>query len=122
MGCTTAEAAVGATSGSATGSEPQTPKGVLEDVLEEPEVASEPVPKVVPGEVPTEGAMIAELTVTPSPSHGESVPSSSSSRIATTTGIVSGARLKVVLGYPAPYASGTVPMDEAVSTAHWALS
>jgi hypothetical protein len=63
-GITTAEAAVGATPGSATGGEPQTPEGVPEDVLEvseeEPEVALELVPvlEVVVEEVPAEGAMI----------------------------------------------------------------
>jgi hypothetical protein len=70
VGTTTAETAIRATSGSAIGSEPQIPKVVLEDVLEEsekePEVLPEPVPKVVLGEVPTEGAMIAMRTTTPS--------------------------------------------------------
>jgi hypothetical protein len=37
-------------------------------------------------------------------------------------GTASGAGLEVVLGHPSPYASGDIPLDDAVSTAHRALS
>jgi hypothetical protein len=125
-GTTTTEPAVGVTSGPATSGDPQTPEGVLEDVLEESEeeveVAQESVPKAVSGEVPIEGAMIAAHMVTPSPSHGAPVPSPSSPRIAAAAGAASGAELEVVLGHPAPYALGDIPLDKVMSTAHRALS
>jgi hypothetical protein len=95
---------------------------VLEKSEEEPEVAPEPVPVVVPGEVLAEGAKIATRTETPSPSHGTPVPSPSSPHIAAFMGTASGAGLEVVLGHPAHYAPGDVPLDEAVTTAHWDLS
>jgi hypothetical protein len=94
---------------------------VLEESEEEPEVAPEPMPKAVPGEVPAEGAMIAARTATHSPSHSAPALSLSSPRIAIAVGAVSGTRLEVVLGHPAPYASGDVPLDEAMSTPHRAL-
>jgi hypothetical protein len=53
------------TLGAATCGEPQTPEWVPEDVLEEseePEMASEPMPVVVPDEVLAEGAMIVART------------------------------------------------------------
>jgi hypothetical protein len=68
-GTTTAEVVVGLTPGPATSGEPQTPKGVLEYVLEESEeeleMVAEPVSEVVQGEVPSEGAMIATSVATP---------------------------------------------------------
>jgi hypothetical protein len=126
IGTTAAEAAVGVTPGSATSGKPQTPKGVPEDVSEEseeePEMAPEPVPEVVPEEVPAEGAMITVHVAAPSPSHGAPAPSSPVPRIATATGVASGTGLEVVLGHPTPYVSDDIPLGEAMSMAHRALS
>jgi hypothetical protein len=68
MGMAVADAAVGVALGPAPISEPRTPEGVPEDVVEsegEPEVALEPVPEVV-----QEGAMIVvRVAAAPPPSH-----------------------------------------------------
>jgi hypothetical protein len=118
-GTTAIEAVVRATPGSVSSDEPQTPEGVREDVLEESEEEPEmvPEPEVVPEQVPVEGAMIIARAATPSPASSSSFP-----RIAATAGAASGVRLKAVLGHPSPYAPGNVPLDEAMSTAHRALS
>jgi hypothetical protein len=85
-------------------------------------VAPEPVPKAVPGEVPAEGGMTAACTPTPSPSHGAPMSSLPSPCIATAMGAASNTGLEVVLGHPAPYVLGDVPLDEAMSTPHRAMS
>jgi hypothetical protein len=54
------------------GDMPQTPKGVPEDVLEESEMVSEPVPEVVP----VEGAMIITYAAAPSLPYGAAEASS----------------------------------------------
>jgi hypothetical protein len=125
---TAATTAVEAAPGSAVGSIPHTPKGVPEDVLEEseeePKMAPESVPKVVPKEVLVEGAMIVVRLAAPSPSHGAPVASSPAPRAAATTSAAAGdaAGVEVVIGHPILYAPDDIPLDEAVSTAHRALS
>jgi hypothetical protein len=120
------EVAVGPTPGPATGGEPRTPEGVPEDVLVESEVelevAPELVPEVVLKEIPMEGAMIAASATTPSPSRGASALSPPAPRIAAAVGVASVTGLEVVLGHPTPYAPDDIPLGEAVSTAHRALS
>jgi hypothetical protein len=95
---------------------------VLVESEVEPEVAPELVPEVVLKEIPMEGAMIAASAVAPSPSHGASAPSPPVPRIAAAVGAASGTGLEVVLGHPTPYAPDDIPLGEAVSTAHRALS
>jgi hypothetical protein len=82
------------------------------------------VPEVVPEEVPAEGAIIAPHAVAPSPSHGAPAPFSPTSRTAATAGAAVGtaAGLVVVLEHPTPYASDDIPLGEAMSMAHRALS
>jgi hypothetical protein len=80
------------------------------------------VPEVVPEVVPTERAMIDARAVAPSPSHGAPASFLPAPHIAAATGAVFGAGLKVVLGHPTPYALDDIPLGEAVSTTHWALS
>jgi hypothetical protein len=75
IGTIAVDAAVGVTPGPAPDGEPRTPEGVPEDLVEdseeEPEVALEPVPKVVQEEALAEGAMITVRTaVARPPSHG----------------------------------------------------
>jgi hypothetical protein len=103
---------------------PQTPEGVCEDVLEEleeePDMASRPVPE----EVPVEGAMIVAHAASPSPPHGAATASSPAPRAATAIGIAVGVavRPEVIMGHPTFYVSDDISLDEAVSTAHRALS
>jgi hypothetical protein len=103
---------------------PQTPEGVCEDVLEEleeePDMASGPVPE----EVPVEGAMIVAHAASPSPLHGAATASSPAPRAAAATGIAVGVavRPEVIMGHPTFYVSDDISLDEAVSTAHRALS
>jgi hypothetical protein len=66
--------------------------------------------------------MISVHAVTPSLSHGAPAPSSLAPRIAAAVGVASGVGLEVVLGHPTPYVPGDITLDEAVSTAHQALS
>jgi hypothetical protein len=107
---------------------PQTPEGVCEDVLEEleeePDMASGPVPELVPEEVPVEGAMIVAHTASPSPPHGAATASSPAPRAAAATGIAVGVavRPEVIMGHPTFYVPDDIFLDEAVSTAHRALS
>jgi hypothetical protein len=114
--------------GPAASNMPQTPEGVIEDVLEElkeePEMTPEPVPEVVPEEVPVEGAMIIVHTVAPSPPHGAAAASSSAPRVATVAGTTTSVAvgLEVIMGHPTFYAPDDIPLDEAVSMAHRALS
>jgi hypothetical protein len=83
----------------------------------EPEVA----PEAVPEQAPTEGAMIAVHTAAAPPlSHGARAPLSSP---VVALGVAASEGMEVVLGNPPPpYASGDIFVDEAVSTAHQALS
>jgi hypothetical protein len=103
-------------------SEPRTPEGVPEDVVEfegEPEA----VPEVVQEEAPAEGAMIvARTAAAPLPSRGARAPLSSAPRRAVASGAATGEGMEVVLGHPTPYAPGDISVSEAVSTAHQALS
>jgi hypothetical protein len=123
-GTTIVEAAIKVTPGTATDDGPQTLEGVPKDVLEESEEEPEmvPEPEVVLEEVPADGAMIVVRAATPSPSHGAPAPSSPVPRIAIGAGTASGTGLEVVLGHPTPYAPDDIPLGEAVSTAHQALS
>jgi hypothetical protein len=66
--------------------------------------------------------MITTHVVAASPSHGAPAPSLPVPRIAAATGAVSGAGLEVVLGHPIPYAPDDIPLGEAVSISHRALS
>jgi hypothetical protein len=114
--------------GSAAGGMTQTPEGVLEDLLEESEeeleMAPEPVPEVVLEEVPVEGAMIVTHVATPSPPHGAAVASLLEPHVATAAGDAPDAMVgpEVILGHPTSYAPDDIPLEEAVSTAHGALS
>jgi ribosomal protein S27E len=106
---------------------PQTPEGVPEDVFEEseeePEMLSELAPEVVLEEVPVEGAMIVAHVADPLP-HGavEASPpapphSYSHRRCCRCCG-----EPEVVMGHPTSHALDDIPVDEAVSMAHKALS
>jgi hypothetical protein len=97
---------------------------VLELSKEEPDMAPELVPEVVLEEVPMEGAMIVVRTAAPSPSHGAPAMSSSAPHAATAVGAAASAAagLEVVLGHPTLYVLDNIPLDEAVSTTHRALS
>jgi hypothetical protein len=123
---TTTEATIRVTPGPVIGGEPQTPKGVLEDVMEEfeeePRMAPELAPEVVPEEVLVEGAMITVRAVAPSPSHDTPASFSPAPRIAAAKGAASSAVLEVVLGHPTPYALDDIRLGETVSTAHRALT
>jgi hypothetical protein len=81
MGAATVDAVVEAAPGPAPDSEPQTPEGVPDDVMESegvPEVAPEAVLAVVQEEAPAEGAMIAVRTMAAPPSsRGTRAPLSS---------------------------------------------
>jgi hypothetical protein len=85
-------------------------------------MAPEPVPEVVPREVPAAGAMIAVSSAAPSPSHGGTTPFSLATCTAATAGAAAGVGLDVVLGHPTPYAPDDIPLGETVSTTHLALS
>jgi hypothetical protein len=105
IGTAAAYAAIGATPGLASDGEPQTPKGVPEDVVEDseggPEVALEPVPKVVREEAPAEGPMIVvRVEVAPPPSRGARAPLSLAPRRAAALGAATGEGMEVVLGHP----------------------
>jgi hypothetical protein len=125
----TAAPAVGTTAvtvapGLAVGGLPQTPKGVPEDVLEEVEEEPEMVLELVPEVVLVEGAMITVRAAAPSPPCGASAASSLVPRAVAVAGATSNAMvgLEVILGHPTLYATDDIPLDEAVSTAHRALS
>jgi hypothetical protein len=119
VGTTAADATVGVTPGPAPDGQPQTPEGVLEDVVED----YEGEPEVVWKEAPVEGAMIViRTTVAPPPSRGARAPLSSVPRRAAASGAATGEGMEVVLGHPTPYAPGNISVGEAVSTAHQALS
>jgi hypothetical protein len=102
-----ADAVVGVAPGPTLISEPWTPEGVPDDVVEsegESEVAPEAVPAVVQEEAPAEGAMIVVRTVTAPPmSHGARAPLSSAPRGALTSGAVASEEMEVVLGHPPPF-------------------
>jgi hypothetical protein len=95
---------------------------VLEESEEELEMALEPVPEVVPEEVRAEGPMIAARTTAPSPSHGAPASFSPAPNIAAAAEAASGTGLEVVPGHPTPYVSDDIPLSEAVSMPHRALS
>jgi hypothetical protein len=123
-GTTAITVAVGVAPGSAVGGLPQTPEGVPEDVLEESEEEPEMVSEPVPEEVPTKGAMITARTTSPSPPRGASVASSPAPHAAATAGAAASAAVgpEVILGHPTLYTPDYIPLDEAVSMAHKALS
>jgi hypothetical protein len=106
MGTATADAAVEVTPGPAPVSEPRTPEGVPEDVVEfegEPELAPEPVLEVVQEEALAEGAMnVVRVVAAPLPSRGAWAPLSSMSRKAAALGAATGEGMEVVLGHPTP--------------------
>jgi hypothetical protein len=60
--------------------------------------------------------------VAPSPSHGVPAQFLLVPCIAAAAGAASSVGLEVVLGHPSPYAPDDIPLGEAMSTAHWALS
>jgi hypothetical protein len=99
-----ADAVVMVALGPAPDSEPRTPEGDPEDVVEsegELEVAPEVVPAVVQEEAPAEGDMITVCTaVAPPPSHGAHAPLSSVPCRAVTSGAAISEGMAVVLGHP----------------------
>jgi hypothetical protein len=124
VGTTTLSAAVEVAPELAAGDMHQTPEGVPEDVLEdseeEPEMVLEPVPEVIP----VEEAMIVVHVVAPSPPHATaevSSPAPHAAAVMDTAANVVG-EPEVVMGHPAFHATDDIPLDEAVSTAHRALS
>jgi hypothetical protein len=122
IGTTATEATIRVTPGPVIGGEPQTPKGVLEDVMEEFEEEPRMALELVPEEVPVEGAMITMRAAAPSLSHDTPASFSPAPRIAAAKGAASGAVLEVVLRHPTPYALDDIPLGETVSTAHRALT
>jgi hypothetical protein len=68
--------------------------------------------------------MIVAHTATPSPPHGAAVASSLAPRAAVAVGAAAGVIVgpEVIMGHPTFYAPDDIPLDEAVSTAHRALS
>jgi hypothetical protein len=96
MGAAAVDAVVEAALGLAPDSEPRTPEGVPDDVME-----SEGVAVVVQEEAPVEGVMIAVCTVAaPPPSHGAHAPLSSAPRRAAASGAAASEGMEVVLGHP----------------------
>jgi hypothetical protein len=120
--------AVVAAPGPAVGDMPQTPKGVPEDEFEESEeeteIVSEPVPEVVPEEVPVEGAMTVAHAAAPSPPHGAAAAASSAPRATVAAGAAVDVAVgpEVIMGRPTFYAPDDINLDEAMSTAHRAMS
>jgi hypothetical protein len=106
---------------------PQTLEGVQKDVLEEskeePEMVSEQVLEVVLEVVPMEGVMIIAHAVVPPP-HGAAEASSPASRAAAATNSIASVvgEQEVVMEHPTFHALDNIPLDEAVSMAHRALS
>jgi hypothetical protein len=118
MGTATADAVVRVALGLAPVSEPRTPKGVPNDVVE-----SEGEPEVVQEEAPVEGGMIAVCAaVAPPPSCGARASLLSMPCRATTSGAATGEGMEEVMGHPTPYTPSDISMSEAVSMAHQALS
>jgi hypothetical protein len=103
---------------------PQTPEGVPEHVLEESEEEPEMAPEPVPEEVPVEGAMIIMHATAPSPPHGAAAASLPAPRTATIVGAAAGVAVgpEVIMGHRTFYAPDDISLDEAVNTAHMALS
>jgi hypothetical protein len=127
IGIAVVDAAVGVTPGPTPDDQPRTPEGVPEDVVEdsegEPEVALEPVTKVVREEAPAEGAMITvRAAASPLPSHGARAPLLSVLCRAAASGAATDDEMEVVMGHPTPYALSGISVGEAVSMAHQALS
>jgi hypothetical protein len=62
--------------------------------------------------------------VAPSPTHGASAASSLAPRAGAATGAAAGAVVgpEVILGHPTLYAPDDIPLDEALSMSHRALS
>jgi hypothetical protein len=81
-------------------------------------------PEPVPEEVPVEGVMIVAHAAAPSPPHGASATSSPAPRAAAAASAAVGVAVgpEVILGHPTSYASDDIPLEEAVSTAHRAMS
>jgi hypothetical protein len=91
----------------------------LEESKEEPEMVSEPIPEVVL----VEGATIVTQAATPPP-HGAAEASSLAPHAATAVDVAAGVvgEPEVVMGHPTSHASDDIPLNEAVSMAHRALS
>jgi hypothetical protein len=123
-GTTTLAVAVEAAPELAAGDMPQTPEGVLEDVLEESEEEPEMVSELIPEVVPVEGVMTIVHPVTPSSPHGAAEASSLTPHVAIATDAAAGVvgELEVVMEHPTFHALDDIPLDEAVSMAHRALS
>jgi hypothetical protein len=104
MGTAIANVAIRSAPGPAPISEPRTPEGVREDVVEsegELEVAPKLVPEVVQEEATVEGATIAVRTaVAPPPSRGARAPLSSLPYWAVALGAATGEGMEVVPGHP----------------------
>jgi hypothetical protein len=98
---------------------PQTPEGVLEDVLEDPADMPEMVPSPSPEEVLAEKAMLIVRAAVPSlPLAAAEASSSAPSTAApadTAADAVGGP--EVVMGHPTCHAPGDISLDGAVSTA-----